>query len=111
MSSSALFATDAARGWRPWGVLVPILGLVLIIVPTAGMSLLVKLTPGGPAYLTGGAEGPEGSLFCSLILTGGIIAVLARRARRRLRAGLPCLHSSNCDRGSAETIHHPPRRS
>jgi membrane protease YdiL (CAAX protease family) len=47
-------------------------------------ALLVKLTPRGPESVTGGAVGPEGSLFCSLILAGGIIAVAARRARRRL---------------------------
>jgi hypothetical protein len=56
-------------------------------------ALLVKLTPGGPDYLTGGAEGPEGSLSCSVILAAGLVAVVARRARRRLRAGDPSAHS------------------
>lgn len=46
-------------------------------------ALLVTLVPSGPGYLTGGAEGPEGSLFASLALLGGIIAVLARRRLRR----------------------------
>jgi len=32
-------------------------------------ALLVKLAPSGPGYLTGGGEGPEGSLFGSVTLS------------------------------------------
>jgi hypothetical protein len=56
-------------------------------------ALLVKLTPGGPDFLTGGTEGPEGSLLGSVILAAGFVAIIARRARRRLRAGGASLHS------------------
>ena len=52
-------------------------------------ALLVKLTPSGPEFLTGGEMGPEGSLFCSVVLAGAIVLVVARRARRRARAGAP----------------------
>jgi hypothetical protein len=59
-------------------------------------ALLVKLTPGGPDYLTGGTVGPEGSLFCTVIVAGGIAAVAVRRVRRRRRrrAGDPSSHRS-----------------
>ena len=36
-------------------------------------ALIVKLVPRGPDYLTGGTQGPEGSIMCSLVLTGTII--------------------------------------
>lgn len=48
-------------------------------------ALLVKLIPVGPDYLTGGREGPEGSILCGLLLIGGII-FFGPRARRALRA-------------------------
>jgi membrane protease YdiL (CAAX protease family) len=35
-------------------------------------ALLVKLTPSGPDYLTGGAQGPEGSYLCSVLFVGAI---------------------------------------
>ena len=35
-------------------------------------ALLVALTPRGPAHFTGGLEGPEGSLICSLVLATAI---------------------------------------
>jgi uncharacterized protein len=35
-------------------------------------ALLVKLTPAGSDYLTGGIVGPEGSIFCTLVLISGI---------------------------------------
>jgi len=48
--------------------------------------LLVRMTYAGPDYLTGGAEGPEGSLACTSVLIAGII-FLALSARRRAPAG------------------------
>lgn len=35
-------------------------------------ALLVKLSPVGSDYLTGGIEGPEGSILCTMVLTCGI---------------------------------------
>jgi uncharacterized protein len=35
-------------------------------------ALLVKLVDQGPVYLTGGAQGAEGSILCSAILASGI---------------------------------------
>jgi len=35
-------------------------------------ALLVKMTPRGADYLTGGFEGPEGSVMCSILLLAGI---------------------------------------
>ena len=31
MSSVSIYGTDPAKGWRPWGVLVPFLGFAFII--------------------------------------------------------------------------------
>jgi hypothetical protein len=58
MSSRAIYTPAAATGWRLWGALVPVLGVVLIAVPTEGMSvLLVHLdlleSDGGPIGLAG----------------------------------------------------------
>jgi membrane protease YdiL (CAAX protease family) len=45
-------------------------------------ALLARLTPLGPVDLTGGAEGPEGSLFCGLFFAGASALLVARRACR-----------------------------
>lgn len=45
----------------------------------AGVSaLLVKLVPHGPDIVTGGAEGPEGSLICQIFFVGAIATLLWR---------------------------------
>ena len=43
-------------------------------------ALVVKLIPNGPAYLTGGPQGPEGSLFCTLFFLAGIAFMTRRRS-------------------------------
>lgn len=48
-------------------------------------AMIVALTPQGPAYLTGGADGPEGSIVCSLFFVGASV-ILARRITRRRTA-------------------------
>src|SRR5262249_24631227 len=58
MSPRSIYATDAARAWRPWGALVPVLGIVLVELPTAGVSYALArvhlLQPGdGPVGLGG----------------------------------------------------------
>jgi hypothetical protein len=45
-------------------------------------ALLVKLTPVGSDYLTGGIEGPEGSILCTMVLTCGIAYQLMRYSPR-----------------------------
>lgn len=47
-------------------------------------ALFVRLSPRGPEVLTGGAEGPEGSVLCSLFFAGAS-ALLLVRARRTSR--------------------------
>jgi membrane protease YdiL (CAAX protease family) len=44
-------------------------------------ALLVKLMPVGSDYLTGGIEGPEGSMVCTLVLACGILYHLLCAAR------------------------------
>jgi hypothetical protein len=65
-------------GWN-WllatGFDLPVTGL------DAGVpALLVRLVPVGPDWLTGGAEGPEASIFCALVLIAGIAFFARRRA-------------------------------
>ncbi len=47
-------------------------GLRVTGLDTHMPALLVKLTQSGPVYLTGGAQGAEGSIVCSIVLLGGI---------------------------------------
>lgn len=43
-------------------------------------ALIARLIPVGPADLTGGAEGPEGSVFCVLFFAGAIALLVVRGA-------------------------------
>lgn len=66
-------------GWN-WllatGFDLPVTGL------DAGVpALLVRLIPVGPDWLTGGAQGPEGSIFCAVVLTAGIAFFARHRPR------------------------------
>lgn len=78
----ALYAGNlwGVMGWHAgWNWLISI-GFE---VPITGLdarqpALLVHLTPQGPDWLTGGAEGPEGSVLCSLIFLVAIGLLLAR---------------------------------
>jgi hypothetical protein len=68
-------------GWN-WllavGFEVPVTGL------NAGLpALLVQLVPRGPALLTGGSQGPEGSLWCSFFFAAGIAYHLGRARQPR----------------------------
>ncbi|MBY0566549.1 MAG: hypothetical protein K2P70_04525 [Hyphomonadaceae bacterium] len=63
-------------GWN-WllatGFELPVTGL------DAGVSaLLVKLVPDGPDILTGGSQGPEGSVVCLTFFVGAIATLLWR---------------------------------
>jgi membrane protease YdiL (CAAX protease family) len=69
-------------GWHAgWNWLLGVgFGLRVTGLDTHMPALLVKLTQSGPVYLTGGAQGAEGSIVCSVVLLGGI-AFNAWRAR------------------------------
>lgn len=69
-------------GWNWFGGTgfdVPITGL------ESGLpALVVKLVPAGPAYLNGGGEGPEGSVFTvALLAVASLILLLLARPRER----------------------------
>jgi membrane protease YdiL (CAAX protease family) len=68
-------------GWN-WllgvGFELPVTGL-----NTHMPALIVRLAPAGPNYLTGGAQGAEASIGCSVVLIAGI-AYTALGARRRV---------------------------
>lgn len=75
-------------GWNWFGGTgfdVPITGL------DSGLpALVVELAPVGPAYITGGAEGPEGSVFTLVLLTvAGLIILWLARNRSRDASDLP----------------------
>lgn len=42
LSSRGIFAADPARGWRPWGLLAPILGIAFIIVTMGFLQILLE---------------------------------------------------------------------
>jgi hypothetical protein len=61
-------------------------------VPVTGLdakmpALLVKLVPQGSAYLTGGTQGPEGSVLCGLFFVVGTAVLLLRDQVPRLGKG------------------------
>jgi len=76
-------------GWN-WllavGFELPVTGL------NSGLpALLVKLNPVGSVLLTGGAQGPEGSVWCNVVLIACIALVLWRpqgHAPEALEAGM-----------------------
>lgn len=73
-------------GWN-WllgvGFELPVTGL-----NTHMPALIVRLAPAGPNYLTGGAQGVEASVGCTIVLIVGI-ACTALGARRRLASTRP----------------------
>lgn len=95
--NSALFALFAATlaittdriwdvmGWHSgWNWLIavgfeqPITGL-----DSHTPALLVALTPRGPAWLTGGAQGPEGSVMCTAFFVSAIVWMVWRQRGRK----------------------------
>lgn len=91
----AVFACAwAMRASHVWGVMGWHAGWNWLLavgfeVPVTGLdahqpALLLRLIPIGPETLTGGAQGPEASLFCTLVLVVGI-ALVVRSIRRRQR--------------------------
>ncbi len=83
-------------GWN-WllavGFEVPITGLDAKLP-----ALLVRLTPVGPAFLNGGAQGPEGSFLCGLFFASSI-AFLVWRSRESRE--VPATASSVTSSGDA----------
>ena len=99
----ALFASCwSLRAGNIWGVMGWHAGWNWLLgvgfeLPVTGLNthmpaLIVRLLPVGPGYLTGGAQGAEASIGCTLVLMAGI-ACTAPGARRRL-AGIPSVNSS-----------------
>ena len=88
----ALFASAwALRAGNIWGVMGWHAGwnwmlAVAFELPVTGIdagvpALAIKLFPQGAAELTGGAQGPEGSIFCGILLAAGALGLFASRGR------------------------------
>jgi len=78
-------------GWHAgWNWLLGVgFGLRVTGLDTHMPALLVKLTQSGSVYLTGGAQGCEGSIVCTAVLLGGIaFNVWRAKARGTTAAGL-----------------------
>ncbi len=79
----------ALRAGNVWGVMGWHAGWNWLLatgfeLPVTGMNsgapaLLAQLSPVGPDYLTGGAQGPEGSIFCTIFFVAAIVSLLWRR--------------------------------
>lgn len=71
-------------GWN-WftatGFEVPVTGL-----DTDTSALVVQLSPAGPDWLHGAGMGPEGSLFCTLVLVAGTLFWLTRPSNQDVTA-------------------------
>ena len=67
-------------------------GLRVTGLDTHMPALLVKLTQSGPVYLTGGAQGCEGCIVCTVVLVGGI-ALNAWRAKSSGTATAGLVHT------------------
>lgn len=78
-------------GWHAgWNWLLGVgFGLRVTGLDTNMPALLVKLTQSGPVFLTGGAQGCEGSIVCTAVLVGGIVFNIWRaKASGTATAGL-----------------------
>ena len=75
-------------GWHAgWNWLLAVGFELRVTALDAGVpALLVELRPVAADWLTGGRQGPEGSIFCTLVLGGGIAFVLLRDRLRQARA-------------------------
>ena len=69
-----------AMGWHSaWNWLLCVgFGVPITGVDAHLPALLVALKPVGPAWMTGGADGPEGSVFCAILLGVGTWVLLVR---------------------------------
>lgn len=73
MTSRAVYASDPAKGWRPWGVLVPILGIIFVVLTGAPIEYLLD-----ELHLTAGKDdSPVGLLGFVAFLVGpfGLLAL------------------------------------
>ncbi|HLJ88857.1 MAG TPA: type II CAAX endopeptidase family protein [Candidatus Angelobacter sp.] len=55
MTSQLIFAKEPAKGWRPWGILVPLIGFALLIVSVGLLTVVLQR-----AHLVDAKENPVG---------------------------------------------------
>jgi uncharacterized protein len=42
MNSRAIYGTDEARGWRPWGLVVPVIAIAFVAITVVGLSIALE---------------------------------------------------------------------
>src|ERR1700679_3405247 len=57
MSSRIIYAADPAKGWQPWGALVPVLGIVFVAITVISLTAVLQR-----AHLVDADENPIGLL-------------------------------------------------
>jgi membrane protease YdiL (CAAX protease family) len=83
MTPRILYSQATVRGWMPWGLLVPVLAFVFMVVPSVGMGVLLDdfelLDDRGPV----GVAGAMALLLSSFPLIGLITWAWVRGVERR----------------------------
>ncbi|HWA90512.1 MAG TPA: type II CAAX endopeptidase family protein [Rhizomicrobium sp.] len=84
MTPRTLYASDAAKGWMPWGLLVPFLAIAFVVLSMAGPEIALR-----KAGLLGADDNPNGLagfaafLFIPFALLGLVVLAWVRFVERR----------------------------
>lgn len=55
MASRVIFAAEPAKGWRPWGILIPLIGFAFVLASVGLLTIALQ-----HAHLVDGSENPVG---------------------------------------------------
>jgi membrane protease YdiL (CAAX protease family) len=89
MRSSSLYSSEAARGWLPWGVLVPILCILFVALPTiVGSNVLQYFQLADANWQPIGTAGLVSFLVVPFAATGLVVLAWVRFVERRSLASI-----------------------
>jgi len=89
MTTQLLYSPDAAKGWRPWGFLVPFLAIFFVVLSSLGPEIAL-----GNAGLLDASDNPKGLvgfaafLFIPFALLGLVVLAWVRFVERRSVASI-----------------------
>ncbi|MBV9993453.1 MAG: CPBP family intramembrane metalloprotease [Alphaproteobacteria bacterium] len=89
MTARLLYSSDTAKGWRPWGLLVPFLAIVFVVLTGLGPEIAL-----GNAGLLDASDNPKGLLgfaaflFIPFALLGLVVLAWVRFVERRSVASI-----------------------